>query len=115
MNRSQSPLKRQRIGNNEEILPDQSASVISDLSENTRLSQSQSTSTRTKRAASPVRKVLNDLRIFRPAILCDIPYTVALPEKAKHVYNIIDKSRYEGVIPAQLRVSMQALVLLQFY
>ena len=108
INRSESPAKRQRTENrDEEILPDQSASVaaVSELSERTRLSHpSQSTSTRTKRAVSPVRDLLNDLRVSRPAIVCDIPFTTALPEKVAPLHNIINQSLHEGVIPAQLRV-----------
>ncbi|KAH8430643.1 uncharacterized protein LDX57_008306 [Aspergillus melleus] len=96
--RSEDPANRQCGSNNDEILPDQSASAaaLSDL-------ESHSTSTRHKRTVDWVRDLLHDLRVSRPAILCDVPSTIALPERVMPVYEIISQSLEEGVIPAQLK------------
>ena len=106
--RSQSPQKRQRrLHNEDDIFPDQSASDagITELSERTRLSRpSQSAGSSPKRTISPVRDLLNDLRVSNPSILCEIPSSVILPESAAALQQSLMNRVEEGLIPAGLKV-----------
>ena len=107
--RSQGPQKRQRrIPDEEDIFPDQSASDIgvTELSERTRLSRpSHSTGSSPKRATSPVRDLLNDLRVSKPSVLCEIPSSVTLPERAASLQRNLMDHLEERLIPAGLKVT----------
>ena len=106
--RSQSPQKRQRrLRSDDDIFPDQSASDIgiTELSERTRLSRpSQSAGSSPKRTTSPVRDLLNDLRVSKPSIFCEIPSSVVLPESAAALQQSLMDRLEEGLIPASLKV-----------
>jgi len=106
--RPQSPSKRQRrLRDDDDIFPGQSASDIgiTELSERTKLSRpSQSAGSSPKRAASPVRDVLNDLRVSNPSVLCEIPSSVILPERAAALQRSLMDHLDEGLIPAGLKV-----------
>lgn len=105
--RSQSPQKRQRrIPDEDDIFPDQSASDIgvTELSERTRLSRpSHSAGSSPKRATSPVRDLLNDLRVSKPSVLCEIPSSVTLPEHAASLQRNLMDHLEERLIPAGLK------------
>ncbi|KAE8369729.1 hypothetical protein BDV27DRAFT_152810 [Aspergillus caelatus] len=108
--RSTSPAKRQRIlddANN--VHPDQSASAIAvtELTERTRLSH-RSPSSPSKRAVSPIRDLLNDLRASKPAIFCELPFTIALPENAAALCTTLTQGLHERVIPIGLKDRVSA-------
>lgn len=103
--RSASPTKRRRT--EEEITPDQSASVVAatELSERTTLShRSRSAISSPKRGTSPVRDLLNDLRASKPAILCELPFTVDIPESVSKLQKAITEDLGKHIIPMGLRV-----------
>jgi hypothetical protein len=105
--RSRSPQKRQRTRHDDDVSSEQSASdiAITELSERTRLSQlSFSGRSNPKRATSPVRDLLNDLRVSKPAILCEIPSTVTLPMHASTLQRVLVERLEEAIIPLGLRV-----------
>ncbi|OGM50938.1 hypothetical protein ABOM_000522 [Aspergillus bombycis] len=104
--RSTSPAKRQRILDDaDNVYPDQSASAIAatELSERTkpfyRLPSSAS-----KRAVSPVRDLLNDLRASKPAVFCELPSTIPLPENAYALCITLTEGLHERVIPIGLKM-----------
>ncbi|GAB1203607.1 hypothetical protein APSETT445_002243 [Aspergillus pseudonomiae] len=103
---STSPAKRQRdLDDADNVHPDQSASAIAatELSERTRLSYRLSSST-SKRAGSPVRDLLNDLRASKPAVFCELPFTIPLPENATVLCTTLTEGLHERVIPIGLKV-----------
>ncbi|PSN73795.1 hypothetical protein BS50DRAFT_195981 [Corynespora cassiicola Philippines] len=106
--RSHSPQKRQRrLPDDDDIFPDQSASDmgVTELSERTKLSRpSQSAGSSPKRATSPVRDLLNDLRVSKPSVLCEIPSSVTLPERAAALQRRLMDELEERLIPASLKV-----------
>jgi hypothetical protein len=106
---SRSPQKRQRTIRDDDVFPEQSASDVgvTELSERTRLSQpSVSGRSSPKRATSPVRDLMNDLRVSKPAILCEIPSAVTLPEHASTLQRGLTDRLEEAIIPLDLRVVM---------
>lgn len=110
--RSRSPQKRQRmVRDDDDLFPDQSASGvgITELSERTRLSQpSHSVGSSPKRATSPVRDLLNDLRVSKPAVLCEIPSAVTLPERALALQRSLMDHLEEELIPVGLKTQIFA-------
>jgi hypothetical protein len=106
--RSWSPQKRQRmVRDDDDLFPNQSASDvgITELSERTRLSQpSHSVGSSPKRATSPVRDLLNDLRVSKPAVLCEIPSAIMLPERALALQRSLMDRLEEELIPMGLKV-----------
>ncbi|KAF7857328.1 hypothetical protein EAF04_009569 [Stromatinia cepivora] len=105
----QSPEKRRRIArDDDDLLPDQSASGIG-MSEKTRLSHpSQSVGSTPKRATSPVRGLLRDLSMSKPAILCEIPSAVTLPERALVLQRSLMDRLEEDLIPVGLKPQILA-------
>lgn len=108
--RSQSPQKRQRTNlDDDEVRPEQSASAVclTELSEMTRLSHpSRSAVPSPKRATSPVRDLLLDLRVSKPSVLCELPFTVELPERALKLQRSLMDGLGEGIIPGGLKVKI---------
>jgi hypothetical protein len=106
---SRSPQKRQRSIRDDDVFPEQSASGVgvTELSERTKLSQpSVSGRSSPKRATSPVRDLLNDLRVSKPAISCELPSSVTLPEHASNLQRVLMDRLEEAIIPLQLKVGM---------
>lgn len=105
---SQSPQKRQRtLRDDDNICPDQSASdiAVTELSGRTRRSHpSHSIGSSPKRTTSPVRDLLSDLRVSKPAILCEIPSTTTLPERAAALQRSVMDCLDEKLIPLGLKV-----------
>ncbi|KAF2633281.1 hypothetical protein BU25DRAFT_2998 [Macroventuria anomochaeta] len=107
--RPRSSQKRQRTRREDDVFSEQSASdvAITELSEKTRLSQpSFSGRSGPKRATSPVRDLMNDLRVSKPAILCEIPSTVSLPQHASTLQRGLMERLDEAIIPLGLKVTM---------
>jgi hypothetical protein len=109
MERPKSPQKRQRVlRDDEDIDPDQSASIVNptELSERTTLSHSRSAVLSPKRAVSPVRDLLNDLRAATPAVMCELPFTLGsrVPERVRSLQRLLSDNLEAGVIPMGLKV-----------
>ena len=107
--RFKNPQKRQRTGCGGDAFSEQSASdiAITELSEKTRLSQPSFASWLSpKRATSPVWDLMSDLRVSRPAILCEIPSAVTLPKHVSTLQRGLMEHLEEAIIPLGLKVAM---------
>lgn len=98
--RSRSPQKRQRT------VPDDgewstSEVALTELSDRTRLSRPSLAGR--SRATSPVRDLMNDLRVSKPAIMCEIPSAVMLPELASNLQRDLMERLEEAIIPLGLK------------
>jgi len=106
--RSESPRKRARVAEGEDVLPEQSASVVSptELTHRTRLTQpGRSNNSSPTRSISPVRDLFNELRLSSPAIHCVPPAGVHLPENATSLRRHLTEGFGEKIIPIGLKVS----------
>jgi hypothetical protein len=111
--RSSSPRKRPRI-EDDQILPDQSASVaaISELTDRTRLTHaSYSHTSSPSRPTSPVRDLFNELRLSKPAIYCKRPKGILLPDSVLALRKHLTENFGSKVIPANLKVLLPSSVL----
>ncbi|KAE8372230.1 hypothetical protein BDV26DRAFT_105032 [Aspergillus bertholletiae] len=107
--RSTSPAKRQRVLEDaDSVHSDQSApaTTITQLTESTKLSY-RSASSLSKRAVSPVRDLLNDLSASKPAVFCELPFTIPLPENATALCTALTDGLHERVIPISLKVKLK--------
>lgn len=108
--RSGSPRRRARVAEGDEILPEQSASVVSptELTHRTRLAQPvRSNTSSPARSISPVRDLFNELRLSTPAIHCVPPAGVHLPENATALRRRLTEGFGEKIIPIGLKSLMQ--------